>query len=100
MLDPERASLSNTAMRSGSGTKSADPVVVTFPTNSTIAAFGAVSFQDGRGSVCAVASDGASSVKATTPNHAMARWRGLLPCRLVFIQPSMTSSILSSGYCS
>ena len=46
-------SLSNTAMRSGSGTKSGEPSLVTFSTKATMAAFGAVSFQDGRGSVWA-----------------------------------------------
>ena len=51
-------SLSNTAMRSGSGTKSGEPCLLTFSTNSTIAAFGAVSFQDGKGSDCAIAIDG------------------------------------------
>src|SRR6266496_4842753 len=43
-------SLSNVAMRSGTGTKSDEPSFVTFSTKATIAFFGAVSFHDGRGS--------------------------------------------------
>ena len=43
-------SLSKVAMRSAGGTKSGEPSFVTFSTNSTMAFFGAVSFQDGSGS--------------------------------------------------
>ena len=53
MLRRERLrvpSLSNVAMRSGTGTKSGEPSFVTFSTKATIAFFGAVSFHEGSGS--------------------------------------------------
>ena len=53
-------SLSKTAMRSGSATKSGVPSLVTFSTKATMAAFGAVSFHDGRGSEPLAAIAGAS----------------------------------------
>ncbi|SIT55515.1 hypothetical protein BQ8794_220080 [Mesorhizobium prunaredense] len=59
-------SLSNTAMRSGSGTKSGEPSLLTLSTNSTIAAFGAVSFQEGNGSDWAIAKDGTRNANAPT----------------------------------
>src|ERR1700709_2733060 len=53
-------SLSNVAMRSAGGTKSTEPCLVTRSTKSKIAFLGAVSFQDGRGSVTGVCLVGAA----------------------------------------
>ncbi len=43
-------SLSNVAMRSGTGTKSGEPGLVTFSTKVTMACFAVVSFHEGNGS--------------------------------------------------
>jgi len=43
--------VAKTAIRSVGGTKSAEPSLVTFSTKAVMAFFGAVSFQDGSGSL-------------------------------------------------
>ena len=48
--DQSVPSLSNVAIRSGTGTKSGEPSLVTFSTKATMAFLGAVSFQEGSGS--------------------------------------------------
>jgi hypothetical protein len=50
LLGPERAIVSKVAIRSGTGTKSAPPSLVTRPTKSVIVFFVAPSFQEGKGS--------------------------------------------------
>lgn len=50
-------SLSNVAIRSGGATKSALVAMVTQPTNWMMACFAGVSFQDGKGSLCAETQD-------------------------------------------
>ena len=62
-------------MRSGSGTKSGEPSLLTFSTKSTIAAFGAVSFQEGKGSDWASATAGVRATVSSTATARAAVWR-------------------------
>jgi hypothetical protein len=63
-------SLSKTAMRSGTCTKSGEPGFVTFATNSTIAFFADPSFHEDKGSVSAVAGETATRTAVTATNSA------------------------------
>ncbi len=63
-------------MRSGTGTKSGPPGVVTRATKSVIAFFAAPSFQDGSGSgACATAASGVSAVSNRTSAGPIVRRR-------------------------
>ena len=75
-------SLSKTAMRSGGGTKVAEPSLLTFSTKLRIVFFGAVSFQDASGS-CAKSCD--ESVKIL--NRAKERGRFTGDLVLVILPP-------------
>ena len=89
-------SLSNTAMRSGSGTKSGEPSLVTFSTKATMAAFGAVSFHDGRGSVWARA--GATTSRAAArPALSDGQFEEIIRREHVELQVASASSRLCSG---
>ena len=55
-------SLSKVAMRSGGGTKSGEPCLVTLSTKATMACFALPSFQDGRASACPKANCGSKKI--------------------------------------
>ena len=68
-------------MRSGTGTKSGEPVVVTFSTKATMACFAAVSFQEGKGS----AASALAAINASTHASMVARKLGIRMAFMVAI---------------